>query len=302
MPDLHAWRQDIAAMPTEDFWFWAVITTVITTVAFLFALRNWQKSRFMADTPTSTIRAAAQGYTELKGVAQPLVDEPVVGHLTQKPCVWWSYCIEKRVRTNKSWRWQTVESGTSPWPFRLDDQTDQCFIDAAGAKIVSTVQDCWRGSGRGAPPGINVFMGSYRYTERRIVAGQTLYAIGDYVAVRPPTRQDFEAELADQLRAVKNNPRIMDSLRDDTNTIAQTQWDALVERKRQQLDVDWQAAQSQPTRNYLQQPQDNRPFVISAIPEQQLIRRYRGKMTSLIAVFLIVGSISTFLWTARFFT
>jgi hypothetical protein len=80
------------------------------------------------DTPTSRVRSAAQGYVEIAGRCRPLDGARNLAPLTQRPCVWWHFRIQKRTSSGPPGKrrtsWRTVNSGRSEQPFLLDDGTE----------------------------------------------------------------------------------------------------------------------------------------------------------------------------------
>jgi hypothetical protein len=95
---------------------------LITVVSLLAWVGNYRRYRGVADTPTARVASAAQGYTELFGMATHLPNtEPLVSKLKGLPCVWYRYLVERRSSNNKDW--STVEQGESSAPFLLVDET-----------------------------------------------------------------------------------------------------------------------------------------------------------------------------------
>ena len=132
-------------------------------------------------------RSAAQGYVEIDGKAALLEGPTIVAPLTGKPCAWYSYKIEEH-RQGKNSRRATHESGLSDELFLLVDETGQCIIDPEGASVTPSVKDVWYGStsrpSKGPTSGRSLLSnGRYRYTEKRLNTGDSLYAIGLFSTV-----------------------------------------------------------------------------------------------------------------------
>ncbi|MGI9245338.1 MAG: GIDE domain-containing protein, partial [Steroidobacteraceae bacterium] len=155
------------------------------------ALRSLRFARLIEDMPTSRIRSAAQGYVELEGRALPLDGQPVLAPLTQRPCVWWRYRIQKKIergdRRNRRRSWETVNRGQSASPFILDDGTGTCEVQPDGAEIVATEATTWYGAtpwpAPGPAAGGNAWLdggGPYRYYEERLYEHERIYALGDF--------------------------------------------------------------------------------------------------------------------------
>mgnify|MGYP006966890906 CR=1 FL=1 len=72
------------------------MASLFACICFYLCFRYLYRYGVIEDTPTSKIRSAAQGYTELEGTANLLPGEPVYAALTQQLCPWFDYKIEKR--------------------------------------------------------------------------------------------------------------------------------------------------------------------------------------------------------------
>jgi len=144
---------------------------------------RWSRVRHLQDTPTSRIRSAAQGYTELVGVLGAASESPLFAPLTGEPCLWWRYCIEEYRASGKRSSWAVIERGESEGWLRLTDATGECLIDPRGAEVLPAWRRRWTGDRRhprgGARGGLLQLLGMgsrYRYTEERLHAGEPLYA------------------------------------------------------------------------------------------------------------------------------
>jgi len=65
---------------------------VCSLIAWLAALRRY---RLVADTPTSLIASAAQGYVELVGRCELHPGSPALGYLSGPPCVWYRCAVSR---------------------------------------------------------------------------------------------------------------------------------------------------------------------------------------------------------------
>lgn len=101
-------------------------------------------------------------------------------------CLWYEYRVEKRVRSGKSYHWRTVRHEISSSSFFLDDSTGCCHIRPECAEMDPLHRNRWSRS----PTDISSLdfspsMGRHRYTERRILEGDILYALGNFQTVYP---------------------------------------------------------------------------------------------------------------------
>ena len=175
------------------------ILLIILLVASVTAIYSWwhylHRLRLIEDTPTSRIRSAAQGYVELMGVSRWIDGPSIVSPLTTRPCVWYSYRVEQRTRGSKNNHWRTVDSGVSEELFALDDGSASCLVDPEDAEVITDNRSVWYGNsqrpGRGHVGFKNSVLegvtstllsvgGRYRYTEKWIDAGESIYVVGDF--------------------------------------------------------------------------------------------------------------------------
>jgi hypothetical protein len=310
---------DIQALSDGKFWFWSLSLSIVGLVAFYFTFRNLVRARLIEDTPTSRIRSAHQGYVELEGEAAAMRGEPIISPITQSPCCWFRYKIERQHDKG----WETVRSGTSEGLFLLRDGTGDCIIDPDGAEISCREKNVWYGNsanpllrrptkqsvmGSRGLLGVNISFnilndGQYRYTEEAIYPGDPLYAIGLFKsfgeADRQAMREDrIKARLsqwkADHAGLLKRFDR------DGDGNIDMAEWEvarrtAIREVTREQLHED-----QQPLHTLSRTTSRRRPFLISAHPEFDLVRRYRYLSIGSISGFIIAGSIAAWMFTTRF--
>ena len=177
----------ILQAPADDFWQWVIFLTIASVAGFFGAFYFFLRKRIIEDTPTSKIRSAAQGYTELSGISKLMDGSTIYGPLTNTLCTWYKYTIEKHRRSGKRSHWVTIEEGISDRLFLIIDDTGEAVIDPDKANVTPAYTDVWYGSTRQPQHRsaakrkkkfFNIGMGSYRYTEMRIHTDESLYAIG----------------------------------------------------------------------------------------------------------------------------
>ena len=164
-----------------DFWLWVGGGCAYLLWAARTAFVALTYRRLIQDTPTTRLRAAAQGFVEVSGTARLFEGEPVLAPLTNRPCCWYRYRVDHRVDDE----WRKVDGSTSEEIFMLDDGDGRCAIDPDGATVTPSVSHVWYGatsypSQPPRPPGLAVWFarGKYRYREERIDIGCELYAVG----------------------------------------------------------------------------------------------------------------------------
>lgn len=311
---------DILALPNGQFWFWAIILSLLALAGFYFAFRNLARARIIEDTPTSRIRSAHQGYVELSGEAAAMQGEPIFSPLTFTTCCWFRYKIERR--NDKGWR--PVRSGKSESLFLIKDATGEAIIDPEGAEITPSGKSVWYGNSATPPPaptpngsrnqgmhpilGLTAnlkggFGGSYRYTEETIYPGDLLYAIGlfntfgeaDHLAMQDDL---IKARLA-QWKA--DHPFLLGRFdRDGDGKIDMTEWEVARRTAKREVTKEQLQEGSKPFHTLSQTNSRHRPFLISSNAEFQLIKRFRYLAMGSTAVFFIFGIASAWMFTMRF--
>jgi hypothetical protein len=254
-----------------------------------------RRSRLVENVPRSLLRSAAQGYIELSGTAHQLANAPVTGPLTGKSCVWYKFAVAKRHEDSKgNTSWSTIDSGTSRDFFQLRDETGQCLVNPDGAEVITKSRDEWRGGTRmpTSPPGgaRQWSSGDYRYTETRLVDGETLFILGDYQT--QSLAQSDDAATAELLHKWKLDRTTLiqryDANRD--GTIDAAEWDAVrsaAVNEARRLHSD---AAAEPESFVAKPHERDRPFLISAFSETELVSSYRSDIWIGLTLFLLGGT------------
>lgn len=283
---------------------------VIAGGSFFSFVRSLKHARAIADTPTSRIRSAAQGFLELEGQGQLLDGDQVRSPLTASPCLWWQYQIEEKRSSysngRRSTKWVTIDSGRSAAIFELEDETGRCVVDPDGAKIIHSTKRSWYGNSAwprsGPKGGLWSLFGRYRYTETLLLPNIPLYAIGFFRTERTAAGHfDEKEELSALLSEWKRDQATL-LARFDLNKDGKLdlkEWEAvrrvaLARLRREQVEEN-----IAPGLHVLAKPVDGRPFIISSIPQQQLLRRHRWSAAGAVLVFLPTFVFSVWLLLAR---
>lgn len=296
----------IQASP-RSFWLVLVLATAAAAGCFFLFLRWLHRARLMVDTPTAAIRSAAQGYVELEGIARMMDGEPVLSPLSGRPCVWYRYSVEHKGTHDDDWR--TVESGVSESIFHLDDGTGRCIVDPEGAAIIPSVRLCWRGQLQrpGAAPLETGFWdrflhsGPYRYTEHRLLDGDPLYAAGQFVALGSADAVGPNEEIRDLLSRWKRDRRELlkrfDA--DGDGEISPNEWEAVRAQAEREVMASWHERAETSDLSVLRKPAYGRPFLLSSIPQTDLIARYRRHALLAAGAFLALGAFTVWALQVR---
>ncbi|MFA5941927.1 MAG: GIDE domain-containing protein [Sinimarinibacterium sp.] len=306
---LGTFAQQIAAAPVEDFWLWTLGAAIASVASFVAAFVSLHKARLIENTPTSRIRSAAQGYVELDGTARMLPGEEIRAPLSGRPCCWWSYRVQKHETRwhngRSSSRWRTIDSGTSDALFLLSDPTGDCIVDPEGASVHPGVRQSWRGHTPRpafAPEKASwLQFGDYRYEEQRLQVGDALYALGGFRTQTAHLQIDETVDAGELLRDWKADQKTL-LARFDANgdgRIDLQEWEIVRRAALDQVRQEHLARSTDPDIHVLARPADGRPFLLSTLPQQHLVRRYRLTGAAALAFSIAAGTGSVFALTAR---
>lgn len=273
----------------------------VASVLLLYgAFSKLRKARVIEDVPTSKIRSAHQGFVELTGITQAQDSGPITAPLTNTPCLWYDYKIE-RYQGGKNRNWTTIESGASEDFFTLYDATASCLVDPRRGEFVGINKKRWTGYNRHpAKLEETSLLGRlrrqrYRYTERRILSDQPLYAIGWFHTLHPQSMAEQEDQHKAKLIAEwkQNYDQLLE--RFDTNrdgTIDLAEWEkARLEAARQ--------ARLHVTKNYdnsdvhiLCKPADGQVFLLSTKDPGDMSKTYRRNAFAMFAGGVLTAGIT----------
>ncbi len=284
----------LAASP-QRFWGGLGLLGIATLGMLYLGFRQLHRARLIEDTPTSRIRSAAQGYVELEGRAVALGD-PLYAPLSGKPCVWYQYRIDRRQAGlhGRKQRWVNLEQGVSEAIFGLEDGTGRCVIDPEGAEVYPNCELSWYGRESfptHTPPGHSDFFGPYRYTERWIAPGDTLYALGWFRTLEGSCESDLEGAIKAQLKAWKADPQALRQ-RFDLNRDGQIdakEWE-IVRRQAAREALRAHLRQTPEEAVYLlSRPPRGEPFLLAGARQPNLIWGYRLRASGALLGFLLGG-------------
>lgn len=256
---------------------WAGILAALLVLGLFAWLASLRRLRAIADTPTSRVASAAQGYVELIGAGRVLPEAPVYSPTHHLPCLWYRY----RAYVRQDDKWRQTESDESDTPFILDDGSGRCLLDPEGAEILTSRSETYRD-------------GDSKVEEELLLAGDRLYALGEFGSRGGGhARFDDHLELGQVLAEWKEDPvelnRRFDL--DGNGEIDQQEWRLARQAARREIEARKQETLNQPVSHRLGQPGHGRPYLIANFPPEGLASRYRTRawLHGLVAFASLIG-------------
>lgn len=248
----------------------AAFTAVLALLAWKAVLK---RARTLADTPTSTIASAAQGYVELRGKGVQFDGYPLYSPLHPTPCLWFRYKVERR--QGSEWKLESEDESTAS--FLIQDDSGACTLDPEGAEILPARNETWE-------------QGDQRYTQALILPGESLVALGDFKT------QGGEAAVLDVRRDVgelleewkRNMPALLQ--RYDRNRDGQLdlqEWEHARADARREVQEMHRDIRAQPNTHAMGLPTDGRPYLISSLAPEKIGRHFHLWVYAHATVFLL---------------
>lgn len=241
---------------------WRISLSLIAILSLFAWLSVLRRGRAVIDTPVSFVASAAQGYVELRGRGRPLDGLPVLAPLTNLPCLWYRYQVERR----NGDKWVTDSSGESNASFLLEDSTGSCVVDPEGAEITPLRCDKWQKD-------------DYRYSQWLILKDEMIYLIGGF---RTQSAGDFDVTIEEEVKNMLSDwkqdmPKLLK--RFDLNndgSLDMVEWDLARSQARREVEHRHSEEILKKTDlHFVGKPDDGRLYLISTLSEDKLIRRYR---------------------------
>lgn len=240
---------------------WQISFTLVGLTSFWAWYANLKRYRAVADTPTSRIASAPQGYIGLVGRGRQPPGADLVSPLSGLPCLWYRYRVERKNGN----RWEHVESGISHDTFGISDGSGMVLVDPDGAEILTSRKQVSNAGG-------------YRKTEWTLVEGETLYVIGEHVTLGGPNavldkKTDLSTLLAEWKRDKSALLERFDANRD--GEIGLDEWERARQAASDEVDLAHLDIRLKDGIHLMRQPAYGRPFLIANREVTALMRHFR---------------------------
>jgi len=140
----------------------------------------------------------------------------------------------------------------------------------------------------------------YRYTERFILPGQPLYAIGRFRTVRATELGSVADITRDLLNEWKQDRHALLTAGFDTNgdgEIDLEEWQMVRREAKKEAERIYRKRLQEPELHRLEKPRDeNLPFLLAIEPQKRLIRRYRRHAVLSLSLFVTTAAIAGWLF------
>lgn len=273
----------LVGLKTESSLGMFVCVALMAPLSLLAWTSAFRRTRAVADTPTSKVASAAQGYVELIGTGKPLAGAPLMSPLTHLPCLWFRYTIERKDNENK---WVQESKGESDASFILDDGTGECLVDPEGAEMLVTKKDTW-------------IEGDRRYTQWLLIERQTIYALGQF-ATRGSVDLDLSVAEDVKLLLAEWKSRPADLLQrfdlDKDGQLDLREWELARSQAKREVLANHHDLRASAELHVMHLPQDGRHYIISDLDPGRLASKYRWWSWFHITVFFGALTALPFIW------
>lgn len=286
------------ALSPAEYNFLTLVLFIVCVYLLYLIYQTHQRYRFIQDTATSRIASAAQGYIEIKGLAELLPGSQIQSPFSKRKCIWYQCKVEvKRISGKRSY-WVEESNEISDEIFLLQDDSGECIVIPDQARVISAYERVWHGNSlqsshtpsktRGL---MNFFAsGNYRFTERMIFVADPLYVLGEFESInKTPDESTVNEQVKELIKQWKIQPmRYLKPFDLDNNgKIQQHEWRKI----RQHAKTLVLQRHGQQLIHTIRKPHETKhPFIISTISEQELLVKKRLSLFLYLMLFLILSS------------
>lgn len=238
----------------------ALAAGLVGSTSFYAWYVNLRRYSAVADTPTSRIASAPQGYVEIVGKGSHPPGPRLVSPISGQPCLWYRFLTEEKSGD----KWQRVNSGISTEIFAVRDDTGTALISPDEAEIITSNKQV-------------TINGHYRHTEWNLIEGETLYVLGEHTTVGGANDVlDFRRDVSDLLSAWKRDkPSLLRRFDlDEDGHISLAEWESARKAALHQISHEHHQARLELGTHLLRKPV-GRLYLIANRTPAHLASRYR---------------------------
>lgn len=240
-----------------ETWF---ICAFISLFLGLFAWRfNFKHLLAIAENPTATIAAAAQGYVELSGRARNRL--PLKSPLQGESCVWFRYWVYAKDQNDI---WRLADYRSSEQIFEIEDATGRCVVNPQNAEVIATDRH-------------QIIQNDHKYIEELLYSGGSIYVLGEIETITEQTiAEQISQEVGQLLTQWKKSPvnlKFRFDL-DGNGEIDMHEWELARSQARIEV-LEKNGILNKQEVNLIRAPDDGRMFLISGISPMELRGRYQ---------------------------
>ena len=305
---MDAWRLYLQTLTEAEFYFYTALVLFFVALVLWRAYQVYQSYRHIADTPTSRIASAAQGYCELQGWAEWMSGDELLSPFSQQRCVWYCCRIETHDSGHTIGHWQEQSCEKSDELFIIKDETGDCIVLPQGAKVIASSQRRWYGNqevdrynSASKNAGWIQWLGPgkrYRFTEELILVADNLYVLGDFKTEKNHLHEvELKKRINEKLTLWKQQPhRYLKGFDfDNNNKIQGAEWNRIREHAKQEV-----LQQSRQQIHTIRKPTvNNEPYLISALTETELVTKKRWKLFAYLSLSVLLLTLLLIAWQTR---
>ena len=250
--------------------------------------------------------------------------QPIISPLSGTTCTWYEFKVEEKKQSGKRTEWKTIRKGISDELFLIKDETGQCIIDPEGAHVTVSSKSVWFGNEVTPMRGpslrrqekrkmfsvLTTTLGGgfsrYRYTEKLLHPGESLYAIGLYKTVGGSGgHYDVNEDVRELIREWKTDTEAMMKKFDlnKDGEIDLDEWQKVRDEAYKHVMEKHKEDKTLPAVHLMNRTNDaRRPYILSALAQDDLTRTLHIYSMLAISAFLICGSIATWMISLRLAT
>ncbi len=238
---------------------------ILSLMSLLWAFVLYRRIRLIEDTPRGRLNSIAQGYAVLRGKVSLYDGETARGPHKELPImVWYSKYLY-----------------TSSAGFLLDDGNGTCTIDPRDAEVITPRHH----------------YGSYAFYA--IYPDETVYVIGHFETLSKQRNEHERKALVSSkiIEWKRNRVKFLDYFdRNNDGVVDDVEMAGVRNAADRFVDDSLEEVYQQPASHVVSQPNDGRPFILSSIHPDELIKRYKHAMFFHLSAWIIL---TVFLFAMR---